>query len=115
VASPPTGTLTFLFTDIEGSTRLWERHPEAMQIALARHDEILRATTEQHGGYRSDLQLGGGGRGSGRSRPAVPRVSMLGGTRSTLSLSSNSFYRLLPALARRRQTSFRILTLAERA
>jgi predicted ATPase/class 3 adenylate cyclase/Tfp pilus assembly protein PilF len=51
VASPPTGTVTFLFTDIEGSTKLWERHPEAMQTALARHDEILRGTTEQHGGY----------------------------------------------------------------
>jgi class 3 adenylate cyclase len=51
VASPPTGTLTFLFTDIEGSTRLWENHPEVMQPALARHDEILRDATEQHGGY----------------------------------------------------------------
>jgi class 3 adenylate cyclase len=51
VASPPTGTLTFLFTDIEGSTKLWERHPAAMQTALARHDENLRGDTEQHGGY----------------------------------------------------------------
>jgi class 3 adenylate cyclase len=51
VASPPTGTLTFLFTDIEGSTKLWERHPEAMQIALARHDEILRDAIEERGGY----------------------------------------------------------------
>jgi class 3 adenylate cyclase len=51
VASPPTGTLTFLFTDIEGSTKLWERHPEAMQTALARHDEILRGAIETHGGY----------------------------------------------------------------
>ena len=51
VASPPTGTVTFLFTDIEGSTKLWERHPEAMQAALARHDEILRGAIEQRGGY----------------------------------------------------------------
>ena len=51
MASPPTGTVTFLFTDIEGSTKLWERHPEAMQTALARHDEILRDAVEQHGGY----------------------------------------------------------------
>jgi len=42
VASPPTGTVTFLFTDIEGYTKLWERHPEAMLRGLARHDEILR-------------------------------------------------------------------------
>ena len=51
MASPPTGTVTFLFTDIEGSTKLWERHPEAMQAALARHDEILRGAIEQRGGY----------------------------------------------------------------
>jgi len=51
VASPPTGTVTFLFTDIEGSTKLWEQNAAAMQSALARHDEILRDATEQHGGY----------------------------------------------------------------
>jgi class 3 adenylate cyclase len=38
----PTGTVTFLFTDIEGSTKMWERHPQAMQAALSRHDEILK-------------------------------------------------------------------------
>jgi hypothetical protein len=37
----PTGTVTFLFTDIEGSTRLWEQHPDAMRLALARHDDLL--------------------------------------------------------------------------
>jgi predicted ATPase/class 3 adenylate cyclase/Tfp pilus assembly protein PilF len=51
VASPPTGTVTFLFTDIEGSTRMWERSPQAMQAALARHDELLRRAIEEHGGY----------------------------------------------------------------
>jgi predicted ATPase/class 3 adenylate cyclase/Tfp pilus assembly protein PilF len=51
VASPPTGTVTFLFTDIEGSTRMWERNPKAMQVALARHDELLRRAIEEHGGY----------------------------------------------------------------
>jgi predicted ATPase/class 3 adenylate cyclase len=51
VASPPTGTLTFLFTDIEGSTRMWERSPQAMQVALARHDELLRRAIEERGGY----------------------------------------------------------------
>ncbi|HJZ45764.1 MAG TPA: helix-turn-helix domain-containing protein, partial [Roseiflexaceae bacterium] len=34
----PSGTVTFLFTDIEGSTRLWEQHPSAMPAALARHE-----------------------------------------------------------------------------
>jgi class 3 adenylate cyclase len=47
----PTGTVTFLFTDIEGSTRLWEEHPDEMQAALERHDEILREAIRAHGGY----------------------------------------------------------------
>jgi predicted ATPase/class 3 adenylate cyclase len=51
MAHLPTGTVTFLFTDIEGSTKLWERYPEAMQAALARHDEILQGAIETHGGY----------------------------------------------------------------
>ena len=42
----PSGTVTFLFTDLEGSTRLWEEHPEAMRPALARHDTILRDAVE---------------------------------------------------------------------
>lgn len=37
----PSGTVTFLFTDIESSTRSWEAHPDAMAVAIARHDEIL--------------------------------------------------------------------------
>ncbi|HZC84648.1 MAG TPA: adenylate/guanylate cyclase domain-containing protein, partial [Rubrobacter sp.] len=51
MASPPTGTVTFLFTDIEDSTKLWERSPQAMQAALVRHDEILRRAIEDRGGY----------------------------------------------------------------
>jgi predicted ATPase/class 3 adenylate cyclase len=47
----PTGTVTFLFTDVEGSTRLWEDHPEAMHDVLARHDEIVREAIESHGGH----------------------------------------------------------------
>ena len=47
----PSGTVTFLFTDIEGSTRLWQEHPEGMQPALARHDELVRDAIETHGGY----------------------------------------------------------------
>jgi predicted ATPase/class 3 adenylate cyclase len=43
--------VTFVFTDIEGSTRLWEEHPVEMQGALARHDEILRSAIERHGGF----------------------------------------------------------------
>ncbi|MFN8474707.1 MAG: tetratricopeptide repeat protein [Anaerolineae bacterium] len=47
----PSGRLTFVFTDIEGSTQLWERHPAAMRLALARHDEIVRGAIEGHHGY----------------------------------------------------------------
>lgn len=46
----PFGTVTFFFTDIEGSTRLWEQHPDAMRLALARHDSLLRAAIETYGG-----------------------------------------------------------------
>lgn len=49
--SPPSGTVTFLFTDVEDSTRLWDEHPSEMQAALERHDEILRAGLESHHGY----------------------------------------------------------------
>jgi predicted ATPase/class 3 adenylate cyclase len=51
VAGPPTGTVTFLFTDIEGSTTMWERDRETMSKALARHDRILRDAVEERGGY----------------------------------------------------------------
>ena len=46
----PGGTVTFLFTDIEGSTALWEQHPQTMPVALARHTAILRAAIAAHGG-----------------------------------------------------------------
>jgi len=47
----PTGTVTFLFTDIEGSTSRWEHHPDAMRTALARHDALLRSLMTTHDGY----------------------------------------------------------------
>ena len=46
----PTGTVTFLFTDIEGSTRLWEQRPEAMRLALLRHDTLLNQMISVHSG-----------------------------------------------------------------
>jgi predicted ATPase/class 3 adenylate cyclase len=45
------GTVTFLFTDLAVSTRLWEEEPDAMSAALARHDETLRAAIAAHGGH----------------------------------------------------------------
>ena len=46
----PAGTVTFLLTDIEGSTRLWETMPDAMELALKRHDRLLTEDIERHGG-----------------------------------------------------------------
>ncbi len=51
MALPPAGTVTFLFTDIEGSTKLWQQHPAAMEAALKRHHAILNESITVHGGY----------------------------------------------------------------
>ena len=51
LVSAPSGIVTFVFTDIEGSTRRWEADPEAMRTALAAHDEILRSAVGAHGGW----------------------------------------------------------------
>jgi class 3 adenylate cyclase len=46
----PTGNVTFLFTDIEGSTTRWDHRPVAMQSALAHHDAVMREAIESHDG-----------------------------------------------------------------
>ena len=51
MADLPTGTVTLLFSDIEGSTRLWEAHAAAMRTALARHDALLRDCIDDHDGH----------------------------------------------------------------
>jgi predicted ATPase/class 3 adenylate cyclase/DNA-binding CsgD family transcriptional regulator len=66
----PTGTVTFLFTDIEGNVSLWEQQPDEMRAALARHDAIVEAAVERHGGTVVRP------RGEGDSRFAVfPRAT----------------------------------------
>ncbi|OQY84936.1 MAG: hypothetical protein B6D41_14950 [Chloroflexi bacterium UTCFX4] len=50
-ATPPSGIVTFLFTDIEGSTALWERMPDAMKRALAQHDQLLHMAIAKHNGF----------------------------------------------------------------
>jgi len=50
-AAAPSGVVTFLFTDVEGSTRRWEADAEGMRVALAAHDEVLRGAIEGHGGW----------------------------------------------------------------
>jgi predicted ATPase/class 3 adenylate cyclase len=50
-AAAPSGVVTFLFTDVEGSTRRWEADAEGMRMALATHDAVLRDAIEAHGGW----------------------------------------------------------------
>jgi class 3 adenylate cyclase len=50
MAALPSGVVTFVLTDVVGSTELWERVPAAMDRALARHDEIVASTVAAHGG-----------------------------------------------------------------
>jgi class 3 adenylate cyclase len=71
--------VTFLFTDAEGSTRLWDEHPDAMPVALARHDEMLGSAVEAHGGFV--FSTGGDGLGAAfqRSLDAVERRSRRSG------------------------------------
>jgi predicted ATPase/class 3 adenylate cyclase len=66
MAGLPTGTVTFLFTDLVTSTLLWESAPEAMRIALERHDAIVRAAIESHDGYV--FSTGGDGFGAAFGR-----------------------------------------------
>ena len=50
-AAAPSGVVTFLFTDVEGSTRRWESDAQAMRAALVVHDEVLRSAIEAYGGF----------------------------------------------------------------
>jgi len=65
MAELPSGTVTFLLTDVEGSTALWEQASEAMRAALARHDAMFEAAIREHGGVHIRP------RGEGDSRFAV--------------------------------------------
>src|ERR1700752_1800670 len=51
MSSLPSGTVTFLFTDIEGSTKLAQQYPVEMPVLLARHNQILHQTIERYNGY----------------------------------------------------------------
>jgi class 3 adenylate cyclase len=51
MTSLPSGMVTFLFSDIEDSTRLWEKHPGAMKSALAEHDSLLKQAITLNQGY----------------------------------------------------------------
>ena len=48
---PPSGVVTFLFTDVEGSTRRWEADADAIRASLLKHDDVLRTAIEEHEGF----------------------------------------------------------------
>ncbi len=76
----PTGTVTFLFTDIEGSTPLWDSHPDTMGASLARHDELVRSAIDDAGGHI--FSTGGDGYGAVFARAADAVDAALAAQRS---------------------------------
>lgn len=82
-----TGTITFLFTDVEGSTKLWERNPEAMSQALAHHDELIRNAVEAHDGCRRQGGMRRGLKGGGwvsRTASTATTQTNIAGMHATL-------------------------------
>jgi class 3 adenylate cyclase len=71
----PTGTVTFLFTDIEGSTERWERHGAWMAAAHARHEAILREAIAAHGGW-AYKQIGDAFQAAFQTAPAALAASV---------------------------------------
>ena len=59
---PPSGTVAFLFTDVEGSTAWWELHPDEMRHALELHDHVLRGAFDRLGDPETREQRGAAGR-----------------------------------------------------
>ncbi len=78
-----TAMATFLMTDIEGSTRLWEEHPDAMAPALAAHDALLRAAVEDHRGIV--IKTTGDGLLARFDEPAAALAASIDGQRTSLS------------------------------
>ncbi|HSG79861.1 MAG TPA: adenylate/guanylate cyclase domain-containing protein [Acidimicrobiia bacterium] len=75
MTTPPSGTVTFLFTDIEGSTRLWDAHPTEMSEAQAHHDEFLRGAIARRDGYV--FSHAGDGLGASFSSPTAAIATAL--------------------------------------
>ena len=77
MADLPSGTVTFLFTDIEGSTQLWERDRTAMAAAVERHFQLLRAAIEAHGGVLFKT-VGDAGQAAFSTAPAAIAAALAG-------------------------------------
>jgi class 3 adenylate cyclase len=95
MAELPSGTVTFLFTDIEGSTALWEEHPDAMRHALERHDEIVYEAIVREGGYV--FATGGDGVAAAFERTAA---AVSAATEAQLRLTSERWDELAPLRVR---------------
>jgi predicted ATPase/class 3 adenylate cyclase len=76
----PSGAVTFLFTDVEGSTRLWAAHTAAMEQAMVSHDALLRTAIEAHAGWV--FSTAGDGVGAAFPRPADAAAAALDAQRS---------------------------------
>lgn len=85
MTSFPTGTVTFLFSDIEGSTRLWEQSPEKMEPALESHDRIMRQAISDAGGYI--FATGGDAFSAAFQRPTEAIRAALGAQRELNTMS----------------------------
>ncbi|MCE3277373.1 MAG: adenylate/guanylate cyclase [Propionibacteriaceae bacterium] len=83
MAELPSGTVTFLFTDIEGSTALWERDRAAMANAADRHLALQRATIEAHGGVLVQV--------AGPSEPRLTRLTVARSLAAGLTLQAMRF------------------------
>ena len=71
-AAAPSGVVTFLFTDVDGSTRRWESDAEAMLVALAAHDKVLHAAIAARADQQHAWVLAGDDRGvCGAYPPAI--------------------------------------------
>jgi predicted ATPase/class 3 adenylate cyclase len=88
----PSGTVTFLFTDLCDSTRLWEEHPDEMRAAVWRHDVLVRSCVENHGGAvvksTGDGLMAAFGDASDAVRAAIDAQRAIGGEPWTLPIAA---------------------------
>ena len=91
--TPPSGTVTFLFTDIEGSTRSWENDPVAMRSAVERHDAIVRGARISDAQAIADIYAHHVLNGTGNSFYFFQLINLTG--RVALHANSNDYRRFL--------------------
>jgi class 3 adenylate cyclase len=96
-AAAPSGVVTFLFTDIEGSTRRWEADANAMRAALLVHDQVLRSSIEAYDGFL--FSHTGDGVVAAFASPSSRRVAALLITRKLDRLLVEAITQLCPPLS----------------